>query len=108
MKTATRALSALTAPVLVAGLALAVSGAPASAAPGSTAPSPYSACQALGGQLDDYGDGSWECSYAAQAGAERYDPSLVAVCGTTPSAYILDNGLVVPTIDFYCPPALIS
>ena len=63
MNTATRALVAFFAPVLVAGTAVAATAASASAAPGTVEATPASVCAALGGDYADYEGGSWDCYY---------------------------------------------
>ena len=65
MNTATRALVAFFAPVLVAGTAVAATAASASAAPGTVEATPASVCGALGGDYADYEGGSWDCYYPA-------------------------------------------
>ena len=108
MNTATRALVAFFAPLLVAGTAVAATAASASAAPGPVEATPASVCAAVGGDYADYEGGAWDCYYPAIDTAS--EGSLAAVCGTIPEVLRLpDNGVVgSASTTFYCPPVLIN
>jgi hypothetical protein len=109
MHTATRALVAFFAPVLVVGTAVAATSASASAAPGTVEATPASVCGALPhGDFAEYDDGSWDCYYEdIDATSEG---SLAALCaGTTQVHSFPANGVVTsPSTTFYCVPALIN
>ena len=109
MNTATRALVAFFAPVLVAGTAVAATSASASAAPGTVEATPASVCGAQPhSDFADYGDGSWDCYYEAIDATS--ESSLAAVCaGTTEVHSFPANGVVTSSsTTFYCVPALIN
>ncbi len=108
MNTATRALAAFFAPVLVVGTAVAATAASASAAPGTLEATPASVCAAQHGDFAEYDDGSWDCYYQDISAAS--EGSLAAVCQGTPEVHRLpDNGVVTSaSTTFYCLPALIN
>ena len=88
MNTATRALVAFFAPVLVVGTAVAATSVSASAAPGTVEATPASVCGALpDGDFAEYGDGSWDCYYEDIDATSQ--SSLAAVCAGTTEVHSL-------------------
>jgi len=108
MNTATRALVAFVAPLLVAGTAVAATAASASAAPGTVEATPASVCASVSGELYEDQDGGWDCSYDKIDAA--VEAALAAVCGGSPVVSRLPANGVVPTAttSFYCQAGLIN
>ena len=110
MNTATRALVAFFAPVLVVGTAVAATSASASAAPGTVEATPASVCGALPhGDFADYDDGKLGLLLRGHRRDERGLPRG-RLCRHDPrSTAFPANGVVTsPSTTFYCVPALIN
>lgn len=108
MNTATRALVAFVAPLLVTGTAMAATAGSASAAPGTVEATPASVCASVAGELYEDRDGGWDCYYDKIDAA--VEASLAAVCGSSPVVSRLPANGVVPTAStsFYCQAGLIN
>ncbi len=108
MNTATRALVAFVAPLLLAGTAVAATAASASTVPGAAEATPASVCASVGGELYEDQDGGGDCYYDTIDLA--VEASLSAVCGSSPLISRLPANGVSPTAStsFYCQPGLIN
>ena len=106
MRTATEFLPTLAVTTLGAVATMMAAGPSVGADAGAAASVASTACHALSGSHEERGFGGWYCTHPART--ELYEPTLAAVCLTTPSAHVIDDRSTSGSVGFYCPPPLIS